>query len=100
MPLVAGGLLVMAFGFGSASAPALVYSSDPTGGAPTEVLLPRLSGDGTRLEGRYAMVYSDRLDSAGAGAPGIGGAADYRYQPLDPLDLECKLTLNGCSPFE
>ncbi|MFT5141847.1 MAG: hypothetical protein ACI80V_001937 [Rhodothermales bacterium] len=81
-------------------APGLVYLSDPSGGDAVEVTLERLYGDGTRLDGRYSRVASDRLDTPGLGAPGIGGAADFRYPPNNWETEDCLEVIEDCSPFD
>jgi hypothetical protein len=88
------------WGTPSAEAPALVYASDPGEGAVIEVQLKRLFGAGDRLEGRYARVGSNRLESPGVAAPGKDGQADFRFEPNDPETEDCLADIADCSPFD
>lgn len=83
-----------------ASAPALVYLSDPFGGDAVEVTLERLHGDGTSLDGQYVRVASDKVDAPGTATPGIGGAADFRYQPNDYVTESCFDRVEDCALFD
>ena len=96
-------LLAVAGGFSGArsgAVPGNVYLDDPSAGAPVTVQLERLDADGTALSGRYVRVTSHRLGADGAPLEGVGGAADFRYEPnTDPL-ADCTWEIDDCSPFD
>lgn len=87
------------------SAPARVFLEDPDDVEPGDIDLPNLTGDGTRLDGLYARVHSDRLDAAGAPAPGKDGLADFRFEPILGKGVECTTAADAevgqyCSRFD
>ena len=91
---------VLASGPAVSQAPALVFETDPSGGDAVEVLLERLHGDGTTLDGQYVRVASDRIDPPGAAAPGKDGQPDFRFAPNDPETEDCFGAIEDCSPFD
>ena len=78
------------------------YRHDPADGAYDTVALPRLYGDGTRLNGVYARVSSARINPDGAPTPSLDGNLDYRYlpTPTDTPGQACLLQLQDCSLFD
>ena len=83
-----------------ATAVANVYLTSPEEGAPVEVELQRLYGDGSRLDGQYARVRSSVIHPGVTSAPGINGTPDYRFEAiLDPLE-DCNLNHALCSEFD
>ena len=74
------------------SAPARVFLEDPDDPAPGDIELENLTGDGSRLEGLYARVHSDKLDASGESAPGKDGLADFRFDPILDQGVECTLS--------
>ncbi|NNF04026.1 MAG: hypothetical protein HKN17_06130, partial [Rhodothermales bacterium] len=71
------------------SAPARVFLEDPDDPGPTDLDIINLLGDGTRLEGLYARVRSDKLDAPGEPSPGKDGLADFRFDPILGQGVEC-----------
>ena len=96
-------LLAVVGGFSGAPSdgvPGNVYLDDPSSGAPITVQLERLDAGGSALSGRYVRVTSHRLGADGAPLEGIGGSADFRYEPnTDPL-ADCTWEIDDCSPFD
>jgi len=83
-----------------ATAVANVYITSPEDGAPAEVELQRLHGDGTTLDGQYARVRSDVIHKNLTAAPGKNGAPDFRFEAiLDPYE-DCILENSLCSEFD
>ena len=80
--------------------PGNVYLNDPSNSGPATVELPRLHGDGTRLEGQYARISSYRLTPDGDFISGIDGAADFRYQPSPDSAYGCHFHVDQCSAFD
>lgn len=84
-----GGIRPQPTASGYSSAPARVYLEDPDDPAPSEIEIPNLAGDGTRLEGLYARVRSDKLDGSADAAPGLDGLPDFRFDPILGQGVEC-----------
>lgn len=80
--------------------PANVYLENPDDGTTAVVQLERLAGDGTRLNGRYVRVTSDKLSTKGQAVEGVGGAADFRYEPNTSPVADCTWHIEDCSPFD
>ena len=96
-------LLALAGGFSGAplpGAPGNVYLDDPSAGAPVTVQLERLDAAGTALSGRYVRVTSHRLGESDAPMEGIGGGADFRYEPNTKPLADCTWEIDDCSPFD
>jgi hypothetical protein len=83
-----------------AEAPANIYRQDPGAGGVEQVVLRRLYGNGRILDGRYARVRSDRLEASGEATPGLGGEADFRFDPVDWETEDCLNVMEDCSPFD
>ncbi len=82
------------------SVPGRVYLKDPGDGSTTDLSLERLFGDGTKLDGRYARVHSERLDKGGFAARGMAGRADFRFDPNLQQNQDCILRIEDCSRFD
>lgn len=80
--------------------PANVYLENPDDGTTAVVQLERLDGDGTRLAGRYVRVTSDKLSTNGQAVEGVGGAADFRYEPNTSPMADCTWHIEDCSLFD
>lgn len=92
MPVLqAGGATVEAFGY--------AYPQDPSVSTYEQVVLPRLLGDGSRLDGLYAKVWSERIGEVGVATPSLQGL-DYRYPPSTQPASECFQDLSVCSHFD
>lgn len=86
-----GAATVEAFGY--------AYPQDPSVSAYEQVVLPRLLGDGSRLDGLYAKVWSERIGEVGVATPSLQGL-DYRYLPSTQPTSECFQDLSVCSHFD
>lgn len=83
------------------SSPATVFRSNPGLGDAEEVELQGLFGDGTRLEGEYVRVGSDRLDGPGVAASGGGiNGTDFRFTADTTNAVMCIVDLSECPQFD
>ena len=83
------------------SIPATVFRSNPGLGDAEEVELQGLFGDGTRLEGEYVRVGSDRLDGPGVAASGGGiNGTDFRFTADTTNAVMCIVDLSECPQFD
>lgn len=82
---------VEAFGF--------AYSQDPDYSDYELVTLPRLHGDGSRLDGLYARVWSERIGQEGEPTPSVDGV-DFSYLPTTIRAEYCLVDLSVCSHFD
>lgn len=80
------------------TAPARVYATDPFDGAPIDVTLSGLVGDGRSLDGEFVRVGSDRLDGAGVLASEASG--DFRFDPDTTNTVDCITDLARCPRFD
>lgn len=77
-----------------------IYPTDPLSSSLITVTLPRLYGDGHRLDGVYARVRSLRIDPDSLAVPGSDGANGYFYEPILYPATGCDYELTDCSNFD
>lgn len=82
------------------TAPARVFLQSPMEGAAEEVVLQRLNGDATALDGQYVRARSDVLDRNRPAAPGRDGQADFRFDPILDSIRDCPLDAEVCPLFD
>jgi hypothetical protein len=75
------------------------YLSDPSGGDPALVALPRLHAAGERLDGRFVRVSSTILDD-GLATPASGPGASYFFEPNTDDATTCYDNSDKCTPFD
>ncbi len=84
----------------AAAQQALVYEQSPEEGAPVEVMLERLNGSATLLDGQYVRVTSNVLQPGGESLPGKNGTSDFRFDVAAPTTAECITDAAACSAFD
>ncbi len=82
------------------TAPARVFLQSPMEGEAQEVMLERLHGDATALDGQYVRARSDVLDRNRGAAPGKEGLADFRFDPVLDSIRDCPLDAGVCPLFD
>jgi len=78
----------------------LAFVSDPSASPPTLVDIPRLIGDGQRLDGEYLSISSRVFNPDGLPTASSGNAGEFIFEPIADLDLRCDNDPNNCSQFD
>src|SRR5690606_23926549 len=77
-----------------------VFLQSPMEGPAEEVVLQRLNGDATSLDGQYVRAKSDVLDRNRPAAPGLDGQADFRFEPVLESITSCPSYAEVCPLFD